>query len=69
MDGINSQTLTWTLTTERQSVQLTPDIEYYVQLDTLDIQQDEARLLTPPATGSLPLADSGPLGTRLNELA
>jgi hypothetical protein len=66
VNGISTQT--YLLTSERQSVQLTPEIEYFVQLDTLELQQDELAP-EPPATGKLPLAAQGPLGTRLNVLA
>lgn len=65
VSGISTQT--YVLTSERQSVQLTPDIEYFVQLDTLEMVEDEVS--APPATASLPLARDGALGTRLNVLA
>lgn len=64
VNGISTQT--YVLTSERQSVQITPDIEYFVQLDTLEVQEDEVP--AQPATGSLPLARDGALGTRLNIL-
>ncbi len=65
VNGISTQT--YVLTSERQSVQLTPEIEYFVQLDTLEVLEEEAP--AQPATGKLPLAADGPLGTRLNVLA
>lgn len=68
VNGISTQT--YVLTSERQSVRLTPDIEYFVQRDTLELQEDElAPAPAPAATGRLPLAREGALGTRLNILA
>ena len=68
VNGISTQT--YVLTSERQSMQLTPDIEYFVQLDTLEVLEEEAPAMpTQPTTGQLPLARDGALGTRLNILA
>ena len=68
VNGISTQT--YVLTSERQSMQLTPDIEYFVQLDTLEVLEEEAPAMpAQPTTGQLPLARDGALGTRLNILA
>ncbi len=66
MDGISNQIMA--IAGQLQSARLAQNVQVYVLRQARDMQQSTVQTLLQPATGPLPLATSGSLGTRLNVL-
>lgn len=66
MDGISKQIVN--VSVQMTASQLTQAVQLGVLKKALDVQAAGVVTLLGSATGSLPLATSGPLGTQVNEL-